>query len=117
MIQNITEEQKQLLKLTTLRDGKNAWEVVQSLADADRPRVAAGILSCVNHCYGLDRLTINWETRELRYVNRTDSGQDNDSIVVSVSGQGHRAVHTLDGVGYLRHPHEEAQWREHRLLR
>ena len=85
MIQNITEEQKQLLKLTTLRDGKNAWEVVQSLADADRPWVAAGILSCVNHCYGLDRLTINWETRELRYVNRTDSGQDNDSIVVSVS--------------------------------
>ena len=79
MIQNIAEEQKQRLKFTTLQDGRNAWEAVQSLADADVQWMAAGILSCVDHCYGLDRLTTNWEARELRYANRTDCGQNCDN--------------------------------------
>ena len=85
MKQNITEEQKNLLQQITLQDGRNAWEAVQSLADADRPWVAAGILSCVDHCYDLDRLTINWEARELRYANRTDSDQGGDGVAVPMS--------------------------------
>lgn len=76
------EEQKQRLKFTTLRNGKNAWETVQSFADADKQWIAAGILSCVDHCYGLDRLTINWETRELRYANRTDCLQNCNDVVM-----------------------------------
>ena len=63
----ITEEQKQTLKQATLQDGMNAWDYVQSKAEADQPWVAAGILSCIEKGYSLNRLTINWEARDLRY--------------------------------------------------
>ena len=32
----IDDEQKQLLKLTTLQNGRNAWDFVQSFTDADK---------------------------------------------------------------------------------
>lgn len=66
---DITKEQRQLLMFTTLQDGRNAWDVVSSWPDdEERPWVAAAILSCVDHCYTLDRLTISWEARELRFA-------------------------------------------------
>lgn len=63
----ITEEQKQQLMATTLQDGMNAWDFVQSRPQSAQPWVAKGILSCIEKGYSLNRLTINWEARDLRY--------------------------------------------------
>lgn len=63
----ITKEQIETLKATTLQDGMNAWDYVQSKAEADRPWIAKGILSCIEKGYSLNRLTSNWEARDLRY--------------------------------------------------
>lgn len=74
-VSEITSEQQQQLKATTLQDGMNAWDFVQSKAEADQPWVAAGILSCIGKGYSLNRLTINWEARDLRY-----SKKDNRTV-------------------------------------
>lgn len=66
----ITENQKKQLMVMTLQDGMNAWDFIQSKAQADQPWVAAGILSCIEKGYSLNRLTINWEARDLRYGNK-----------------------------------------------
>lgn len=66
-VPEITSDQQQQLKVTTLQDGMNAWDFVQSKAEADQPWIVAGILSCIEKGYSLNRLTINWEARELRY--------------------------------------------------
>ena len=63
----ITEEKKRQLMATTLQEGLNAWDFVQSKIQADQPWIAAGILSCIKKGYSLNRLTINWEARDLRY--------------------------------------------------
>ena len=63
----IIKEKIEILKATTLQDGMNAWDFVQSKAEADQPWIAAGILSCIEKGYSLNRLTINWEARDLRY--------------------------------------------------
>ena len=63
----MTDEQQQQLKAITLHEGMNAWDFVQSKAEADQPWIAAGILSCIKKGYSLNRLTINWEARDLRY--------------------------------------------------
>ncbi len=63
----ITSEQEQQLKSTTLQEEMNAWNFVQSKPSVDRPWIAAGILSCMKKGYSLNRLTINWEARDLRY--------------------------------------------------
>ena len=62
----ISEEQ-QLLMDTKLQDGTTAYNYVMSWPEADQPWIAAGILSCIRKGYSLNRLTINWEARELRY--------------------------------------------------
>lgn len=64
----ITEEQKQQLMATTLQDGMNAWDFVQSRPQAAQPWVAKGILSCIEKGYRLDLLMIGWETRDIRRV-------------------------------------------------
>ena len=66
----IIKEKIEILKATTLQDGMNAWDFVQSKAEADQPWIAAGILSCIEKGYSLNRLTINWEARDLRYGNK-----------------------------------------------
>ena len=66
-IPKIPEDQKQQLMATTLQEGMNAWDFVQSKAQADQSWIAAGILSCIKKGYSLNRLTINWEARDLRY--------------------------------------------------
>ncbi len=73
----INDKQIELLKATTLQEGMNAWDYVQSKAEADQPWVAAGILSCIGKGYSLNRLTINWEARELRY-GKNDDGSMSD---------------------------------------
>lgn len=85
MDQNITKEQKQQLKLIELTDGRCAWDYVLSFSDVDKPWVAAGLLSCISAGYGLDRLTINWMAREVRYANIADCGQHckDQTIVIS----------------------------------
>ena len=64
----ITEEQKQQLMATTLQDGMNAWDFVQSRPQSAQPWVAKGILSCIEKGYRLDLLMIGWETRDIRRV-------------------------------------------------
>lgn len=65
-ISDITEEQKQQLMATTLNNGTNAWEFVQSRPEDAQPWVARGILSCIAKGYRLDLLMIGWETRDIR---------------------------------------------------
>ena len=62
----ITDDQKQQLMATTLQDGMNAWEFVQSRPQDAQPWVAQGILSCIAKGYRLDLLMIGWETRDIR---------------------------------------------------
>lgn len=66
-VSKITEEHKRQIIATTLQEGMNAWDYVLSKAEADQPWIAAGILSCIEKGYSLNRLTINWEARDLRY--------------------------------------------------
>ena len=68
MVQKVTEEQKQMLQNTSLKSGVNAWDYVQSQSEDDRPWVIAGILSCMKKGYGLTKLEISWEARDLRYA-------------------------------------------------
>ena len=66
MTMDISEEQIEILKATTLTNGQNAWEFVQSRPQNAQPWVVQGILSCIEKGYRLDLLMIGWETRELR---------------------------------------------------
>ena len=50
-----------------LQDGMTALDYVLSWPKADQPWALAGVLSCIGKGYSLNRLTINWETRDLRY--------------------------------------------------
>lgn len=66
MTMELTEKQIETLKGTTLTNGTNAWEFVQSRPQNAQPWVAKGILSCIAKGYGLDLLMIGWEVRDLR---------------------------------------------------
>jgi len=63
----ITEEDKQTLKATTLDSGMNAWEFVMSRPEASRSWVVAGILSCMKKRYHLNLMMVGWEARDLRF--------------------------------------------------
>ena len=63
----MSEEQKQQLMATRLQDGTTALDYVLSWPEDDQPWALAGVLSCIGKGYSLNRLTINWETRDLRY--------------------------------------------------
>ena len=63
----IGKEQKQQLMNTKLQDGTSAYDYVMSWSKADQPWALAGVLSCIGKGYSLNRLTINWEARDLRY--------------------------------------------------
>ena len=72
MIMEITEKQIELLKTTTLTNGTNAWEIVQSRPQDAQPWVAQGILSCIEKGYRLDLLMIGWETRDIRRATKSN---------------------------------------------
>ena len=63
----IGEEQTETLKTTMLQDGTSAYDYVMSWPKADQPWALAWVLSCIGKGYSLNRLTINWEARDLRY--------------------------------------------------
>ena len=63
---DFSEKQIETLKTTTLTNGQNAWEFVQSRPQDAQPWVAKGILSCIAKGYRLDFLMIGWETRDIR---------------------------------------------------
>ena len=69
-VSEITSEQQQQLKATTLTNGQNAWEFVQSRPKDAQPWVAQGILSCITKGYRLDLLMIGWETRDIKREQR-----------------------------------------------
>ena len=81
MEMNITEEQKQQLMATTMDCGRNAWAYTLTWPTDDQPWIAAGILSCMKKGYSLNRLTVNWEARELRYGNVADCGQSSKNQI------------------------------------
>jgi hypothetical protein len=68
MTMDISEEQIEILKATTLTNGQNAWKFVQSRPQDAQPWVVKGILSCIEKDYRLDLLMIGWETRDIRRV-------------------------------------------------
>ena len=73
--EKLTEEQLQQIQGLTLSDGMSAWSYVLSCDEDAQYWVALGILSCVEHDYGLNKLVINWEARDLRYANAADCAQ------------------------------------------
>lgn len=68
--EKLTEEQLQQIQELNLSNGMSAWSYVLSCDDDAQYWVALGILSCVEHGYGLNKLVINWEARDLRYQHR-----------------------------------------------
>ena len=68
LMEKLTEEQRRQIQGITLLEGENAWSYVLSWPDDGQYWIALGILSCVKHGYGLTRLEINWEARDLRYT-------------------------------------------------
>lgn len=82
MAQNITEEQKQQLMATTMECGRNAWEYAQSKPTEERPWIIVGILSCIKKGLSLNRLTINWEAREMRYTYAADCAQKGENQIL-----------------------------------
>lgn len=66
----INDKQIEILKSTRLQDGTTALDYVLSWPEVDQPRALAGVLSCIGEGYSLNRLTINWEARDLRYGNK-----------------------------------------------
>jgi len=67
---SISEKQIELLKTTILQDGTSAYDYVMSWPEEDKPWAMEGVLSCMEKGYSLNRLTINWEARDLRYNKR-----------------------------------------------
>ena len=67
---NMNDKQIELLKTTILQDGTSAYDYVMSWPEADQHWSLAGVLSCIEKGYSLNRLTINWEARDQRYGNR-----------------------------------------------
>jgi len=65
--EKLTEEQLQQIRELTLSSGMSAWDYVLTCDDDAQYWVALGILSCVEHGYGLNKLVINWEARDFRY--------------------------------------------------
>ena len=66
LTEKLTEGQRKLIQGLTIANGTNAWDYVLSWADDGQYWIALGILSCVDHGYGLTRLEINWEARDLQ---------------------------------------------------
>ena len=67
---NMNDNQIELLKTTILQDGTSALDYVPSWPEEDQPWALAGVLSCIGKGHSLNRLTINWEARDLRYGNK-----------------------------------------------
>ena len=68
LMENLTEGQKQQIQGIAITNGMNAWDYVLSWPDDGQYWIASGILSCVEHGYGLTELEICWEARDLRYA-------------------------------------------------
>lgn len=66
LMENLTEGQKQQIQGMTITNGMNAWDYVLSWPAEGQYWISLGILSCVEHGYGLTRLEINWEARDLQ---------------------------------------------------
>ena len=66
---------------TTLQGGQNAWAYTLTWPTDDQPWIAAGILSCMKKGYSLNRLTVNWEARELRYADAADCAQSSENQI------------------------------------
>ena len=70
LTEKLTEGQKQQIQGLTITNGMNAWDYVLSWPDEGQYWIASGILSCVEHGYGLTRLEINWEARDLQRLRK-----------------------------------------------
>lgn len=68
LTEKLTEGQKQQIQGMAITNGMNAWDYVLSWPEDGQYWIAAGILSCVEHGYGLTELEICWEARDLRYA-------------------------------------------------
>ena len=68
LTEKLTEGQRQQIQELTIANGANAWDYVLSWPADGQYWIALGILSCVEHGYGLTRLEINWEARDLRHA-------------------------------------------------
>jgi len=56
------------LQQTAFQGGQNAWEYIKSQRTDIQRWTAISILSCMKKGYSLNKLTINWELRDLRFA-------------------------------------------------
>ena len=63
----LTEQQIELLKATSLQDGRNAWEYIHLYEEGKQPWLAAGILSCISQGLSLLPEIISTEAGHLKY--------------------------------------------------
>lgn len=63
----LTEQQIELLKVTSLKDGRNAWDYVLLFEEEKRSWIAAGILSCIEQGKNLRAEIISIEAGHLKY--------------------------------------------------
>ena len=68
LTEKLTEGQKRQIQELTIANGTKAWDYVLSWPADGQYWIALGILSCVEHGYGLTKLEINWEARDLRHA-------------------------------------------------
>ena len=68
LTEKLTKGQKQKIQELTIANGTNAWEYVLSWPADGQYWIASGILLCVEHGYGLTRLEIHREARDLRHA-------------------------------------------------
>ena len=68
LTEKLTEGQKRQIQELTIANSTKAWDYVLSWPADGQYWIALGILSCVEHGYGLTKLEINWEARDLRHA-------------------------------------------------
>lgn len=92
----LLEDYKHLLINTALFNGRNAWEYVRSRNENDQLWVAMGICSCIKNGYGLNRLTINWEARTLRYENTIYQDEKESNRILGTKVPIQQGITTID---------------------
>jgi len=66
--QALTDAEIEQLQQTAFQGGQNAWEYIKSQRTDIQRWTAISILSCMKKGYSLNKLTINWELRDLRFA-------------------------------------------------
>ena len=93
---DISIESKNLLQMTPLLNGINAWEYVLSRNEHEQFWVAMAVCSCIKNGYGIDQLTINWEARTLRYEDTVYQDENESNRKLEIKAPIQQGITTID---------------------